>query len=221
MPPTPSVGGPNLPPISNDAIVDSRGFLTPLGLNLFQQLWAGVFGTGGIAGQVPQAGDMKVVGGAGAQAGWLRCDNAAYLQSTYPDLFLAIGTTWGAAGAGTFRVPGMKGVFPIGADASHLLGANGGALSRLIAKANLPNYILPNTLSWTQDTGTSDKLGAAGGAPTAVQAAGAVNVFPSSNFGAQAITVTGHISGNVTLDGSGTALDTTPAYSAVNWLIKY
>ena len=37
-----------LPPISSTPIVDSRGILTPAGLNLFQQMWAGVFGGSGI-----------------------------------------------------------------------------------------------------------------------------------------------------------------------------
>ena len=208
-----------LPPVSGIPIVDNLGHFTLAGLNLFQQLWAGIFGSGNsVINQLPRPGDLKPIAGATVPGGWLLCDGAAYAQTLYPDLFIAIGTTWGVGGAGTFRVP-PRGVFFFAADGPHPLGSTGGALSRTIAKANLPNYTLPNTLGWAQDTGTSDKNGETG-ASVAVTATGAVNVYPAANFGVQAITVTGHITGGVTSGGSGTALDTTPSYAAVNWLIK-
>jgi hypothetical protein len=37
-----------LPPINRAPIVDENGFLTPSGLNLFQQIWTGVFGSGAV-----------------------------------------------------------------------------------------------------------------------------------------------------------------------------
>lgn len=45
---TPSTPTGILPPISNTPIVTAKGILTLAGLSLFQQIWAGVFGGGGV-----------------------------------------------------------------------------------------------------------------------------------------------------------------------------
>src|SRR5580693_1890441 len=45
---TAATAGTILPPTAITPIVDQRGILTPTGLNLFQQIWAGVFGGSGI-----------------------------------------------------------------------------------------------------------------------------------------------------------------------------
>lgn len=46
--------------------------------------------------------------------GWLLCDGAAYNTADYQSLYDAIGTTFGVGGAGTFKVPDMRGRGPIG-----------------------------------------------------------------------------------------------------------
>lgn len=46
--------------------------------------------------------------------GFVLCDGASYLTSTYPALFAAIGYVWGGAGA-SFNVPDSRGVAHIGA----------------------------------------------------------------------------------------------------------
>lgn len=53
-------------------------------------------------------------GGAAAPSGWLLCDGASYLRATYPDLFAAIGTTYGAADGTHFNVPDLRGRVPVG-----------------------------------------------------------------------------------------------------------
>ena len=44
----PSAPGNILPPIANTPIVDQNGILTSAGLNLIQQIWTGVFGSGAV-----------------------------------------------------------------------------------------------------------------------------------------------------------------------------
>ncbi|MCD0491420.1 tail fiber protein [Chromobacterium violaceum] len=45
-------------------------------------------------------------------AGWLRCDGSAASRTTYPALFAAIGTTYGAGdGSTTFNLPDLRGEF--------------------------------------------------------------------------------------------------------------
>lgn len=268
-----------LPPITQTAIVDQEGHLTPAGLNLFQRIWAGAFGTGGLIDQVPKSGDLKPIAGATVREGWLLCDGASYLIADYAGLYAEIGTTWGSDGPGTFRVPNLKGNFLIGADGSHALGATGGALSRTIAKANLPAYALtvtdpghthvvvdPSHTHVVTDPGhthvvtdpghthaitdpghhhtggstatTTNTAGAAAGTSTAANTGdsptgitinpavtGVTNVASptgvTNNTAATGITNSPDTTGvTVASGGSGTALDTTPAFAAVNWLIK-
>ncbi len=54
--------------------------------------------------------------GTSAPTGWLMCDGASYLRSTYPDLFAVIGTSVGAADGTHFNVPDFRGRFLRGVD---------------------------------------------------------------------------------------------------------
>ena len=56
-------------------------------------------------------------------AGWLACDNAAYPTTTYPQLYAAIGFTYGMDGS-NYRVPDTRGVFMRGMDATATRDAN-------------------------------------------------------------------------------------------------
>ena len=57
-------------------------------------------------------------------SGWLLCDGAEYVQSTYSGLYSVIGSaynthpTLGAASAGKFRVPDFRDMFPLGMNPS-------------------------------------------------------------------------------------------------------
>ena len=55
---------------------------------------------------------MKWIAGATVPTGWLRCNGAAINREAYPELFAAIGTTYGAGdGATTFNLPDSRGRF--------------------------------------------------------------------------------------------------------------
>jgi microcystin-dependent protein len=63
-----------------------------------------------------------------APTGWLLCDGSAVSRTTYATLFGAIGTTYGVGdGSTTFNVPDLRERFPLGAGATHALGATAGA----------------------------------------------------------------------------------------------
>lgn len=79
-------------------------------------------------------GSIFPYAGATAPTGWLLCDGAAYDQESYPDLFDAIGATYGDDGEGTFRVPSLLGRFPLGLADSGVgdaLGETGGQLDHV------------------------------------------------------------------------------------------
>lgn len=56
-------------------------------------------------------GAIIAYGGASAPTGWLLCDGSSQLRATYPDLFTAIGTAYGAADGTHFNLPQGQGMF--------------------------------------------------------------------------------------------------------------
>lgn len=96
--------------------------------------------TGTVSSLMP-SGVILPFGGIAAPTGWLECDGQEVSQTTYAELYAALGTTyntqlnpttgsnWAAPAGGNFRVPDMRGMFmrgegtPSGKDAV-TLGAN-------------------------------------------------------------------------------------------------
>ena len=58
-------------------------------------------------------GDIKFVGRASVGVGWLVCNGASYLKTSYKALYTAIGTTFGGSGT-YFSVPDLRGRVPMG-----------------------------------------------------------------------------------------------------------
>lgn len=89
-------------------------------------------------------GAITMYGGATAPTDWLLCDGSAVSRTTYSALFTAISTTYGVGdGSTTFNLPDLKGKFPVGLNSTDedfdALGETGGAKTKTIAQANLPN----------------------------------------------------------------------------------
>jgi microcystin-dependent protein len=96
-----------------------------------------------IRADVP-AGTIVAYGGSTPPAGWLLCDGAAQSSTTYPDLFGAIGYTWGGSG-GTFNVPDLRGRAPIGSGqgsglTNRTLAGNGGEETHTLTIPEMPNH---------------------------------------------------------------------------------
>ena len=66
-------------------------------------------------------------GGATAPTGWLVCDGSSVLRASYPDLFAAIGTTWGSVDGTHFNVPDLRGMFLRGTG-TNATGSSSGAV---------------------------------------------------------------------------------------------
>ncbi len=64
-------------------------------------------------------GEIKAYAGNTVPTGWLECNGQAVSRTTYPQLFQAIGTRWGAGnGSTTFNLPNLKGKVMVGQDTS-------------------------------------------------------------------------------------------------------
>lgn len=62
-------------------------------------------------------GSIQFYAGLGVPDGWLECDGQGLSEAAYPELFAAIGTTWGDGSGeeGAFNIPDLRGRVPIGA----------------------------------------------------------------------------------------------------------
>jgi microcystin-dependent protein/cytoskeletal protein CcmA (bactofilin family) len=89
-----------------------------------------------------------------APSGWALCDGSEYRQTDYPQLFRVIGRKFGSnTRDGFFRVPDLRGRFPLGADNmgntsadvvtanyADFIGAEGGTESVTVEVENLPDH---------------------------------------------------------------------------------
>ena len=77
-------------------------------------------------------------GGANAPTGWVLCDGKEISRSTYASLYAVIGTQFGTpSNASLFKVPDLRGRFPLGAD--NMGGTSAGRVTDMTAD-NLAGY---------------------------------------------------------------------------------
>jgi len=70
-------------------------------------------------GNTIPSGSMLPFAGTTPPQGWLLAQGQAVSRSQYPELFAAIGTTWGIGdGSTTFNLPDMRAAAPVGAGTS-------------------------------------------------------------------------------------------------------
>jgi microcystin-dependent protein len=154
-----------------------------------------------------------------APAGWLACDGASYLRTDYPDLFAAIGTTYGAADGTHFNVPDLKSRLVVGTGTNVALGANDGvaeANRRGTKHRHTPHGHTVNDPTHAHNQQTSN--GAGGSFTTSTNSTG--------NAAQQNVGVTGASATGITLGttdgGSGVAADPLdgPAFLGLMYLIR-
>ena len=87
------------------------------------------------------AGVVVDYAGPNVPAGWLYCSGQSVLRTDYPDLFIAIGTTYGSVDSTHFTLPDYRGKLTPSAGGSFgALGANGGAATVVLAIGNMPSH---------------------------------------------------------------------------------
>ena len=116
--------------------------------------------------------------------GFLACDGAAVLRSSYPSLFAAIGTTYGPGdGSTTFNVPDLQGRTIIGSGSGAGLttrarGNTGGAESVALQGTDIP------TVSAVVNTSA---LAGSGGCAVAGDGGNVTDSFNANNAGASTL----------------------------------
>jgi len=161
---------------------------------------------------VPQnAGDIKAIAGIKVPTGWLFCDGSTYDQSAYPQLYAAIGQSWGGTGS-SFKVPDLRGKVLVCQGILATTGTNyaqfayGGEETHTILAAELPAHT--HSVRLRNDgnvTAGNFQIGSAG------------NTFgfdPTGTVGGS-----GADSGTTGSTGSGTAANNMQPYAVISYII--
>jgi microcystin-dependent protein len=158
------------------------------------------------AGTIIQSAAINVPGG------WLNCDGTSLTKTTYYNLFLAIGNTYGGSGADlSFNLPDMRGRTAIGVGqggglTNRLLGAIGGEENHTLSAGEMPSHTHSLIRRSNPDPEACDAVGPNGNA--AESSACTTDRANIGNF-------------STTSAGSGTAHNNMQPYLVLKYLIKY
>jgi microcystin-dependent protein len=88
------------------------------------------------------AGAIMAFAGTTAPSGWLKCEGQAVSQTTYANLYAAIGSNWntGGEGAGNFRLPDLRGMFVRGTG-TNATGSSSGAVGPSVGSYAADTYL--------------------------------------------------------------------------------
>ena len=94
--------------------------------------------------QVP-TGSVTQFAGTNAPDGWLMCDGSAKSISDYPKLADIIGTTYGTAPTGSFKLPDFRGRVPIAPQiglnlTTYTMGTKSGSETHTLSVAEMPAH---------------------------------------------------------------------------------
>ena len=73
--------------------------------------------------------------------GYLLCDGAEYSTNDYARLYAVIGSTFGSASDGCFKVPDFRGRVSISADTSYVLASTGGEATHVMTVQEMPSHL--------------------------------------------------------------------------------
>lgn len=155
--------------------------------------------------------------------GWLNCNGAVVLRTTYPNLFDAIGYTYSTSFSGSdlsFNVPDLQGRVAVGAGAgvgltSRNLGSKGGEENHTLTVSEMPSHnhgVTDPGHSHTWNNGTEGDDSGNGGSYSEF------TTIPGSLSGVIASATTGISINN---NGSGQSHNNMQPYVVLRYFIKY
>ena len=112
---------------------------TPINAGNLNHIEEGIYQNSLDIQNIIPAGIISAYAGGTAPTGWLMCDGSEVSRITYNNLFIAIGTNYGAGdGSTTFNLPNLKGKVVVGADSQDTdfdtVGNTGGEKTQLLIR---------------------------------------------------------------------------------------
>ena len=185
---------------------------TPIMATHMNTIEAGIVNATNLAesagGKVP-IGALMPYAGLATPAGWLLCKGQSLARSSYPDLYQAIGTLYGAEDATHFSIPDLRTRVPVGVSDNHAtfgqMGSKGGEASHFLTVQEMPSHTHILKGVGTSFTGGLEKtnLGSGSGWTTVTNYTGA----GTPNLQAAPT-------------GSGSAHNNMPPYIVLNFIIR-
>ena len=151
------------------------------------------------------AGVVLPYAGGSAPTGYLLCNGASVLRATYPDLFTAIGTTFGAEDGSHFTLPDMRSRVPMG------VGAGTFVTTFASGDVNVGTDVITVPSNSSLHTGQKLQLTTSGTLPTGLSLA-------TDYFVIRLTATTIKLASNLINAVAGTAIDITGAGSGTNTL---
>src|SRR5213075_534767 len=105
----------------------------------------------------PYVGEIRILAGNFAPAGWMFCEGQLLPISECETLFQLIGTTYGGDGQSTFALPDLRGRVPLHFGNGFILAETGGAEEITLTVSQIPAHSHPALASINTATATSPK----------------------------------------------------------------
>jgi len=171
---------------------------------------------GTISSQTP-AGVIKAFAGPSTSvpAGWLLCNGSSLLRTSFPELFAAIGTAWGAADGTHFNIPDLRGYFLRGQNLGTGRDPDAGTRTNLLTGGNSTDNV--GSYQSHQVTSHTHTHGLNTGGPTGF------NGWPNTSVG-QGFNTSGPSGPQTNTATQGASFggnETRPLNANVNYIIKY
>lgn len=164
-------------------------------------------------------GRIETFAGSVIPDGWLLCDGGSYAETDFPELFAAIGATFGG-GAGNFNVPDMRNRVGIGAGDDFSLADTGGEETHTLTETELASH------SHIASGGSATDLGHAHTESAAVPAVATLAPGVPFPYALPGASITGVGNANITVvdpsissTGGGTPHNNMQPYMALNMII--
>lgn len=165
------------------------------------------------------SGTIEAYGGAAAPDGFLLCDGTSLLRASYPALFAAIGTAFGAADGTHFNVPDLRGRFLRGVDGGAARDPDAAGRVVMATGGNTANNVGSVQGGQFAAHGHDIYGGNSGGAVTTPGNASSSSLSGSSGAGGLAYITNAPVGGNAYIKTQG-GNETRPINAYVTYIIK-